>query len=285
MFERISTGWELVRQSYRVLKLDRELLLFPVLSGTACLLVLASFALPLWWSGAFEHQVNLRADNAQGVLTYVLLFAFYFANYFVIIFFNSALVACAIIRLKGGDPTVGDGIGAAIARLPQIVGWALVSATVGMILKGLEKNSKGVGRFLTGLLGAAWSIVTFFVIPVLVVEKKNPLEAIRRSMDVMRRTWGESLGATFGIGFISFLATLVALIPIGLGVVAFSQQMPGLGFGMIALGIVLLLAISLVISTLNSIILAALYIYAAEGEVPRQFDSAVLQSAFRPKNS
>ena len=284
MFERIATGWELVQQSYRVLKLDKELLLFPVLSGIACLLVLASFAVPLWMTGALEEATRDRDNAFQSVLTYVVLFAFYFVNYFVIIFFNSALVGCAVIRLKGGNPTVGDGIGAAMARLPQIAGWALVSATVGLILKGLERNSKGIGRFIVGLLGVGWSIMTFFVIPVLVVEQKGPIAAIQRSIEVMKRTWGESLTARFGIGLITFLLCLVGVVPIGLGVMAMASQMVAVGIALVVVGILFILAVSLVTSALNSIILAALYIYAAEGEIPRQFDSSILRSAFGPKH-
>ncbi len=285
MFERIATGWELIQQSYRVLKLDKELLLFPVLSGIACLLVLASFAVPLWMTGALEEATRNRDNAFQSTLTYVVLFAFYFVNYFVIIFFNSALVGCAVIRLKGGNPTVGDGIGAAMARLPQIAGWALVSATVGMIIKGLEKNSKGIGRFLVGLFGMAWSIMTFFVIPVLVVEQKGPIAAIQRSIEVMRRTWGESLAAHFGIGLITFLLCLIGMVPIGLGVWALSSQLIVVGIALILVGILFVLAVSLVTSAMNSIIVAALYIYAAEGEVPSHFDSSLLRSAFGPKHT
>lgn len=283
MFERISTGWELVQQSFRVLKLDKELLLFPVMSGIACLFVMASFAVPLWMSGAIAQAAQDQESTVRGVLTYVLLFSFYFANYFVIIFFNSALVACAVIRLKGGNPTVGDGIGAAMARLPQIAGWALVSATVGMILKGLEKNSKGIGRFIIGLLGVGWSIMTFFVVPILVVEQKGPIAAIQRSIEVMKRTWGESLTAHFGIGLISFLLSLIGIIPMVLGFFALSSQLVPVGIGLIVIGVVLILAVSLVTSALNSIILAALYIYASEGQVPRHFDSSLIRTAFGPK--
>ena len=142
MFERMTTGWELAKQSAHVLRQDKELILFPLISGVACLLALASFAVPAYFGGLFDFAVQENADGATkidvniGPLYYVVAFLFYFVNYFIVIFFNSALVACAIIRLKGGNPNLGDGFGAAMARLPQIAGWALVAATVGMILKG-----------------------------------------------------------------------------------------------------------------------------------------------------
>ena len=283
MFQRLSAGWQLAKQSLNVLRLDKELLMFPILSGLACLVVTASFAAPLIFSGMLENVANQEGNNPAApanLLLYGLMFLFYFATYFIIIFFNSALVACAIIRLKGGDPVLRDGVGAAMARLPQIIAWAFVSATVGLILKIIESRSEKVGRFLTSLLGMAWSVTTFFVIPVLVVEKAGPIEAIKRSVSIMKNTWGESLAANFGIGTITFLGMLVGLVPIGFGVAALSGQMVVLGIILIVLGAIIVLAVSLISSAMGSIMLAALYIYAEEGTVPGGFDENLIQAAF-----
>src|ERR1700733_11428686 len=146
MFAKIGNGWELMKSSIQVLRLDAGLLLFPLLSAIGCLFVVASFALPMFLSGA------MNLDNAQprqlthNPLAYVVLFAFYFCNYFVIIFFNSALIACAIVRFNGGTPTVRDGFQAAVSRLPQILAWCLVSATVGFVLKIIESQSERIGQ-------------------------------------------------------------------------------------------------------------------------------------------
>lgn len=283
MFDRIATGWELAKQSMRVLRLDKELLLFPVFSGVACTLVMLSFGLPIFFSGMLE-TTGEELSTAQSILWFVIAFAFYFVNYFVIIFFNSALIGCAIIRLKGGDPIVSDGIGAAMARLPQIAGWALVSATVGMIVKAIESRSEKVGAIVANLIGMAWSIITFFVVPVLVVEKVGPIEAVKRSASIMKNTWGEALVARFGIGIIAFFASLIAFIPIGFGAYLISTGAMAFGIALIVIGVLFLLATSLVTTTLQSIIVAALYIYAAEGQPPQVFDSSLLKSAFGSKN-
>jgi len=279
MFERISNGIELARQSWQVLKQDKELLVFPLLSGLASILVLASFAVPLWMTG-YAGQVLDEGQAPQDPLAYVILFAFYFVNYFVILFFNSALVACAIIRLRGGDPTVADGLSAASARLPQILAWAAVSATVGLILKLIESRSERVGQIASGLLGAAWSIATFFVVPVLVVERVGPIDAVKRSFAILRKTWGESIVGNFGIGLVVFAATLLALIP---GVIGFlTGSLVGAAVG-ICLSAILLVLISLISAALHTIILAALYLFAADGQAPSQFDSRLLQQAYRTK--
>ena len=289
MFQRISNGWKLAKQSAVVLKQDKELILFPLFSGLACLLAMASFAVPAYFSGILEAFIAEEEGAAAGggqtaqIMFYVLVFLFYFVSYFIVIFFNSALVACAIIRLKGGNPNLKDGLGASMARLPQIAGWALVAATVGMILKVIESRSEKVGQVVAGLLGMAWSVTTFFVIPVLVVEKAGPVDAFKRSVAVMKKTWGESLSANFGIGFFTFLATLVGFIPLVAGIFLCMSEMVALGAILIAVGVILVLIVSLISSALGSILLAALYIYAEEGEVPSGFDAEMISGAFATK--
>ena len=281
MFDRIANGWALAKQSWQVLRLDKELLLFPLVSGIACLMVLASFALPLWGTEYFETVMNDEGRLTQDPVAWVILFAFYFVNYFVIVFFNTGLIACAIIRFRGGDPTVIDGIRAAIGRLPQILAWALVSATVGIILKGIESRSERVGQIVAALMGGAWSIATYFVVPVLVVEKLDPLSAIKRSFAVLKKTWGESLSANFGIGIITFLLSLVAIVPIVLGIMALVTGQTALGGFGIVCGVLALITISLISSALNSILLGALYLYAADGEVPQQFRCGCVEQRIR----
>lgn len=283
MFQRLSNGWELTKQSWGVLRGDVKLLLFPLLSGVACLLVLATFAIPLVSTGYVSQLMEAEADEGESlrqVFGYVLLFAFYFVNYFVIVFFNSALVACAIIRFKGGTPTLSDGLSAAVVCLPQIVGWAALAATVGVVLKVIESRSERVGQVITSLIGLAWSLATYFVVPVIVVERSNPLAAMKRSSAVLKRTWGESMVTNFGVGLFTFLASLVMLLPIGLGVAALASEQLLLGAVGIVVGLAGLLLVSLVSSALKSITVAALYLYAAEGNVPGQYDERLFREAF-----
>jgi hypothetical protein len=244
-------------------------------------LVLASFALPLWNS----PYVSVIFDEGQipdDPIAYLVLFTFYLVNYFVIVFFNSGLVACAIIRFKGGDPTVADGFRAAMNRLPQLFAWALVSATVGVVLRVIESRSERAGQFAAALLGAAWSLATYFVVPVLVVEKAGPIEATKRSLQVIRRSWGESISANFSMGIIFFLLSLVGLVPLFFGIMLLANSQVVLGAVLLFCGILSLIAISLVSSALNSILIAGLYLYASEGSVPSAFDNNLLRNAFSP---
>jgi hypothetical protein len=286
MFTRISFGWELVVQSFRVLREDKRLIVFPLLSGISCMIVLASFAAPLW--GTPQAQAIFTERHLpHDPLSYVLLFLFYFANFFVIVFFNSALVACAIGRFRGNSPTVGDGLRVAVARLPQIIAWALLSATIGLILRVIESFSERFGEIVSGLLGMAWSIVTYLVVPVLVMEKANPVEAVKRSTSLVKKTWGEALTAHCSTGLVFFVVFLVALLPLAalifLASFALANGHVILGGVAIAAVVVVVTLMSLVSSALSTILLAALYLYAAEGNVPNQFDAGLLEGAFRAK--
>ncbi len=107
---RFSTSWALMKSSCEILKKDKELAVYPVLSSIASVIVFISFAYPIF---STVNSVNLNDPNSnqfQGI-SFVVLFLFYFCNYFVIIFFNSAIIACAPIRMEGKNPTVSEGLG------------------------------------------------------------------------------------------------------------------------------------------------------------------------------
>jgi membrane-bound ClpP family serine protease len=152
-----------------------------------------------------------------------------------------------------------------------------------LILRVIESRSEKVGAIIASVLGMGWSAVTYFVVPVIVVESVGPIEAAKRSFQVLKKTWGEALVANFGIGIVVFLASLVGIIPIIGGVVALGAGMTALGIAAIVLGAVALLTVSLISSAMNSIIIGALYLYAAEGTVPEQFDDDLFKQAFAHK--
>jgi hypothetical protein len=268
MFARISYTWRLMGASFEVLKQDKELLFFPVLSSICCLLVLASFAAPIWMTKAWEGA-------EPGPVYYAVMFAFYFANYFVITFFNSAIVGSAVIRLSGRDPSFGDGLRAAMSRLPQILAWAALAATVGMVLRLIEERSEKIGRFVAGLMGVAWTLATFLVVPVLVVERKGPIDALKKSTALLRKTWGDQLvsGASFGVIFF-----LLSLPGIAVSIAGFLLGVKA-GLAILAIGLLYLMGLSLVHSTLQTIFEAALYVYAEKCSAPAAFGDDLLSGA------
>ena len=276
MFEKFSRSWGLIKASASVLRADKELMLFPILSSLATLLVLATFALPVF-------ALKLFADGFN-VLGAVIGFAFYFCQYSVIVFFNSALVAAATIRLEGGDPTFSDGIRAAKARLPAILGYAAIAATVGVLLQSLKNRDNNViVRMIGSGLGMAWTLATFLVVPVLVNRDIGPVDALKESVVLLKKTWGENAIGNVGIGAaFSLITTFVVLLGILATFLAWQASM-ALAIGVAAAFLIGVLVLGVTQAALSGIYSAALYRYAVSHEAPAEFRGMALESAFAPK--
>jgi len=271
-------SWALVSASARVLKQDRELLVFPLISGIATVLVTATFVLPL----VVTEEWRLFAEGGGGYLAYVLGFLFYLAQYTVVFFFNSALVGAALIRMEGGDPTVGDGLRIAVSRLPAIIGYAAVAATVGMVLRAISERAGWLGKLVVAAVGLGWNLATFLAVPVLVTRNVGPVDAIRESAALFKRTWGEQVVGVLGMGWAFFLifagwALLMGLPFFFLLPISQAAAMATLGVGV--LGFVFLV---LVQSSLHGIYTAALYRYATQGDAGA-FGGDLLEDAFRAR--
>lgn len=269
----------IMKASLDVLRKDKELLLFPLFSGLCCLIVALSFAIPAFHSDFLRSPTAEESTSAQ-IARFVLMFAFYYITYFIVIFFNSAIVACAILRMRGGDPSLSTGFHAALARLPQIAGWALIAASVGMVLRILQKRSNRVGGILIGLMGMAWSLLTFFVVPVLVVERKGPVDALRESAAMLKKTWGEQLVGNFSFGVIFFILALMGLVPLVIGFMAPVMTLKVIMFALAGFYILLLI---LTQSALQAIFQAAMYLYSRDGRAPEGFEESALAGAMGPR--
>src|SRR5579872_3001268 len=197
MFDRFARSWELTKQSFSVLSKNPVLMVFPCFSALATLLVIASFLAPLFQSGTLRMLAQHRGQVDP--MAYLILFTFYYCCYFVQIFFNCALMASANMVLCGGKTTMKDGLGLAASRLGRIALWALVAATVGMVLRTLQERAGLVGKIVVAMLGAAWSILTYFIAPVIMFEDQGVFEGVQRSGELVKKTWGEALGK--GVAF------------------------------------------------------------------------------------
>ncbi len=279
----LSNSWSLVKASAHVLRQDRELMVFPLLAGISSILIMASFIVPVALFGGVEALEVLDSDSGS-YLGYVFGFLFYLANYFVAFFFNTALVGAALIRMEGGDPTVSDGMRIAMDRLPAILGYAAIAATVGMVIKALSERLGFIGRFIVGLLGMAWSLATFLTVPVLVTRDVGPIDAVKESAALFKQTWGEQVVGNIGMGWAGFMmgvswtivmgGLLFAGASIGLGPVYFLPVIGVAVLGYVALGMFL--------SALKGIYVAALYRYATTGDAG-PIGNDVMDQAFRPK--
>jgi Family of unknown function (DUF6159) len=287
-FDRLSNGWHVAMQSWAVLRQDKQLVLFPILSGLALALVLASFALPAFLipglMPAIRHLFddNAKAPNAAAnVLSAVFTFVFYVVNYFVIVYFNTALASCAIYRFRGGEPTVGMGLQMANKRLPQIFAWSVVAATVGVILNAISEKSEFLGKIVAALLGGLWSLATCLVVPTLAVEGLGPIDALKRSTSLIIRVWGEGMAGDFNIGIIGFLLVVPAILVIVIAAVA---KLPVAILVLLILAAVLYIgAVSVITTAVKQVFIAGLYVYATDSQVPPGFDKASMKRAFVAK--
>ncbi|HKE95925.1 MAG TPA: DUF6159 family protein [Povalibacter sp.] len=278
MFTRLSRSWELIKASGTVLRQDKELLVFPFLSAIATLLVIASFAIPLIVTGALDRPEGQPPD--AGLM--VLAFLFYLSQYFVIFFFNAALVGAAMIRLNGGDPTVSDGLRIARSRFVQILGYAGIAATVGLILRVIEERAGFIGRWIAGLLGLAFTVATFLTVPILVTRDIGPLDAVKESASLLKKTWGENIAGNVGMGLVFFLGYLGVFVS-GLLLCFLVAGSSVLIVSAIVVTVLAMVLLGLVQSALQGVYSAALYRYATEGSGGEAFSGTLLGDAFRPK--
>lgn len=277
MFATIGHTFELMKMSWRVFNKDRELVFFPIMAGITLLGVLAIFFAVASATGTLDRVNDLGNEavetQARGV-DYVILALLYISAYFVIIFFNAALISAALERLRGGDPNVGSGLRHALAHIGPLFGWAVIAGTVGLILQLLKSRNNGLARIAIQIVGGIWEFITFFVVPILVTEKVGPFTAIKRSKDLIGKTWGRQITASFGFMLVYIVAIVIAVIPAF--IVGLIVPIAGIVVGVVTVS----LAIGAV-QALEGIFKAALYEYA-RGEVPLGFAKETLANAYRP---
>ena len=282
---KIARSWDLLGQSFRVLKADKELMWLPVLSAIFCVFVTTQvffWGVLLYYPSITENMARHARWKPSPEFLCTLSFLLYFLNYSVISYFNTALVGAATVRLQGGDPTLEDGLRVAWRRKGVILQWALVAATVGMVLKMIEDRASFIGKLVAGMIGLAWTLASFLVVPILAFEDVGPIEALRRSSELFRKTWGEQVSGGVSFGIIFFFLTIPgALFPIAGNAIAGRAGL----LGGLAVLVVYILLLSVVSSATHGIFVAALYRYATTGEVPPGFQKYDFSTAWRARNS
>jgi hypothetical protein len=284
MFESFSRSWKFASASYGLVWRNKRLLLFPLLSGCSAMLVLASFLLPLhftdalvlWQEAAFETE-----GESLPLAAWVTLFGYYVVNYFVIVFFNAALVVCAIRHMQGQPVRLAEGLAMAARRWYAILGWAIVSAVVGVALRALESNKK-IGRFIVSLLGTAWTAMTFFVVPVIVIDNRGPVAAVSESAGIMKKTWGTALTGNFSLALVNFVSSIpviiVAFAALWAGFAVGTTTSIGLGLGAFVILILLLACFG---AAAGTVFKAMLHCYATGKGLPEEISTRDFAEAFR----
>jgi hypothetical protein len=274
---RIQRSWYLGVLSWRVLRNDRTLAVFPVLMGIGALISVGVFGGLVALTG-----VDDGSNSGLAPIGWVFVVAMYLVTGIVITYFQAALVIGANERLDGRDATVGDALSSASREFPAIAGWALLNTTVSVVIQAIAERTGFVGQILASLFGAAWRIVTFLAIPIVAIEGSGPVKSLKRSGHLLKATWGENLGAQIGFGLLGFVASLPGVLFV---VLAFASGSWAIGVPLAAIGAVLILIAAVVISAMTGIYKTALYRYAVDGRAPAGFAESDLSDAFTPRQA
>lgn len=272
LMTKFSNGWTIALNSFKVLKENRQLLIFPILSGVSIVVILVSFFTAVIGFAGWNIDNVARPNSIE---SYLLLFLFYIINYFVIVFFNMALIHCTSLYFKGEEVTVQKGIDFSMSRIGSIFAWAVFAGIIGGILKIIQENVGALGKIITGLVGIVWSIATFFVVPVIAYENLGPIDALKKSAKLMKEKWGESIGAGFSFGLIELAG--VAIIAIVAFVIAAVNVIAGVVIGV--LGLLLLMTI---VSALKTIFISAIY-HNVNGDPVELYNQQFIDNLFETK--
>ncbi len=270
---RLSNTLDLAKVSWAVLKKDRELLVIPVLSFVSAIVVLAVLLIP---AVALIDTSGTGEDGSGGPALAIIGLIAALSLSIISVFFNGALVAGAHERLTGGDPTVSSAMRRAMSRIGGLLPWALLTGSVGLVLQALRERAGLLGRFVIGLVGMAWEVATFLVVPAIIIDEHGAVDGLKRSGSLLRETWGENIAARVGFGLLGFLAIIPAVVVVAI--------MGSLGGVALAVGIVIAVAyialVVVVLTALNAIFQTALYLYATSGTVPAGFENSNLRNSF-----
>ncbi len=268
---RISRGLELIGASWKLLKKDKSIMLFPLLSIVVSALIIVSFIAPFLFFGTFDFSIEML----QGYSIYLYMFALYIPLYFVGTFFNTAVVGCAAARINGENPNFKDGLRIASDNWFKILSWALLASTVGVILQLFREKLGFIGKMIISFIGIAWTYGVFFVVPVLIFEDKSVLNSVKKSASLFKDTWGETITGSLGFGIIFAILGFVGLIPLVLLTVM------GLLNWILAiiLGIIYFVMLFALQSALQGIFVTALYHYAKDGNLPGPFTTDIVPPA------
>jgi len=289
---RLRASYLLTREAFRFLRADSEMLLVPVIGGLVqlflLLLVGLGILLPLGvFSGAWSPETNKYQ-------VYAIVFLMYLVSAFVFAYMQGIITHIVYTRAHNGDATLGDGFKASKDQAGALFIWACITSTVGILLRIIGERSQKFAQIMAAILGAAWSVLTYFVVPSIIIDKKSGFNAISHSGEIFKRTWGETIVINVGIGIIFFIPVAAMIFVLGwmtflmgssqLQVMVWNIEIERLlAFSGILFSIIIVLFLAIAI-VLESVLKTLLYIYAHEGVIPTNFDAELLTQILGKKD-
>lgn len=274
----------IVKESWAVLKQDKEIVWFPIISSLitlAVFIVIGAIYFFLILSGDISSLEGENTESGNNLIAYAMMFAYYLVTFFIVNFFQAGLLIVVQGRFSGQDLSFNDGMRGATDNIRKIFLWSVVGATVGVVLQVISDKLKFTGKIIAWFFGAAWGILTYFSLPALIIGNLGIKDSFKESASIIRKTWGETIIINFGVGlFFTMLTLLLLAIFIGINVILSSLPV------LIITGVMfflLLIVLSIISSTLNVIFKLVLFNYALNGQIPAGFSQNIVQGAVTGK--
>lgn len=265
----VSRGWTLAKISIDALLENKSLTVLPLTST----LMLALISIIIFWG--FHLVEGFGEMTPEFLLAIVMIYLI--AN-IVIVFFNVALMGASMLWFDGGTPTLGYAIGFARERLLVVIQWAMLVSIVNVLLSLIRRSDSSTGTIVAGISGIAWSVITFFAVPVLAFEKVSPLTAVKRSAKIIKSTWRETLISNLGINFVFLIFASIVLFPLFIALV-----WVGLDTWMVLFLVSILYWIVLgsIYGAISGVLGTALYRYATTGKVSPKIPETVVKNPWK----
>lgn len=305
--EKLSRALQLFKSSVRVLQEQPKLLVFPIMTGLLTSAIALFFLAPVGLVLVAPHLVAngkiqaladsigfLRVDRAGGFnfqvqpLGSAILAGAYLLNMFLATMASVAFNHQIIEALNGRPVSISRGIAEACARWKSVLLWSLVAGLVGLLIRALEERLSFIGRLVAGLIGLAWSVACIFAIPILAREPglSNPFKVLSKSAETITSTWGETLAGYVGMKGTNFLVFWISLLFwAAVGAAAFLLSNAWILLIAAVPWLIALIIYSYVASIASRVYLCALYLYAAEGYVPGQYDASMMSLGWKLKKA
>lgn len=273
---RIRRGLELSRKSWSVLRANRRLLIVPVCAAATSAGIALAIVAPGLVLVELDHEVLGAILTAVGM----------YLSTCAVIAFAVALATMADAALHSADASLRDGLAVARSRAGAIAGWSLIVVTINLVIQAFNSEDNLAGRILAGAAAAAWSLITFLVVPILALEGIGPVAALRRSAGLFRARWAEQIGGNVVIGGIVLLVGVLPSVAMGTVGVLLWLDVPGevaaaVGITLVVIGVLGLMVSSVVQSAIRQVFAVALYRYLGTGEIPPPFSAADIEHAVR----
>lgn len=272
---RLRASFLLFKESFRFVWADKEMLWVPVLAILFQFFIVGMLVITVLIPAGMLSIVAEAEPVENSVATYAFIFATYLISAFTLAYAQATIAHMVYVRMHNGNPTLWEGLRKAGSHVFALFVWACITSTVGMILRMIAERSQILMRIMVAILGVMWSVLTYFVVPAMVIGNRSAFEAISHSGSVFRKTWGETLVTGISLSLM-FAVPIIVLSVILVGGVAITGVDPR---GLIVYGGVFIIAIIMMVllsSVLDSVLRTLLYVYATESALPPNFNQELL---------